>query len=145
MRFGRSSGFSAGFRARAARCCGAFGGGFFFVAHGDVDAIYRSNVVGTRNLLQAIKLAKHRPRAVLLASSANIYGNTDIDCIAESTPPAPANDYAVSKIAMEYVAKLYADDLPLIIVRPFNYTGVGQAPQFLLPKIVGHFARAVHQ
>lgn len=112
-----------------------------FVAHGDVDQIYRVNVVGTRHLLEALAAAVKKPSAVLLASSANIYGNTDVGVIGEQVPAAPANDYAVSKLAMEYMARLWHDKLPLIFVRPFNYTGVGQAENFLLPKIVAHFRR----
>ncbi|HEV8692738.1 MAG TPA: NAD-dependent epimerase/dehydratase family protein, partial [Lysobacter sp.] len=74
-----------------------------FVAHGDADAIYRVNVVGTRNLLEALDRAGTTPRVVVLASSANIYGNATVEPITEDTPPAPANDYAVSKLAMEYM------------------------------------------
>lgn len=115
--------------------------GIAFVGHADVEQIYRVNVCGTRNLLEALAAQPHKASAVLLASSANIYGNTEVAVIGEDVPAAPANDYAVSKLAMEYMARLWQDKLPLIITRPFNYTGLGQHENFLLPKIVGHFRR----
>ncbi|WP_222619465.1 GDP-mannose 4,6-dehydratase [Undibacterium hunanense] len=112
-----------------------------FVAHGDAEEIYRVNVVGTRNLLEGLAALDKKPRAVLVASSANIYGNTRTEVIPETEPAMPANDYAVSKLAMEHVARLWMDKLPIVVTRPFNYTGVGQTENFLLPKIIQHYRR----
>jgi GDP-6-deoxy-D-talose 4-dehydrogenase len=116
-----------------------------FVGHADDTAFYGVNVVGTMNLLAGLAALPVKPSKVLLASSANVYGNCDASPITEVQPAAPVNHYAMSKLAMEHMAWTYLDRLPIVITRPFNYTGPGQAPQFLIPKLVSHFARRAEQ
>lgn len=115
--------------------------GVAFVGHGRAEDFYRVNLIGTRNLLEALAGVANGLDCVLLASSANVYGNRTEGVLDEETLPDPANDYAVSKLSMEYMARLWQDKLPIVMTRPFNYTGVGQSESFLLPKIISHFRR----
>ena len=111
-----------------------------FVGHKKPKEFYDVNVFGTLNILEAAKEAKLSLKKIILASSANIYGNPKgISVITEDTIPTPVNHYAMSKLAMEHMAKLWFDKFPIIITRPFNYTGPNQEPHFLVPKIVSHF------
>lgn len=118
--------------------------GIAFIGHGNIEDFYQVNLIGTLNLLQAIY--KHIPQvqSILLASSSNVYGDTAEEALSETALPNPINDYAVSKLAMEQMAALWLDKLPIFITRPFNYTGIGQSDNFLIPKIVSYFKKKAH-
>lgn len=111
------------------------------ITHTDEEAFYRVNLFGTQNLLKSLAALPHTPKRVLLASSSNVYGNALISPIDESTCPAPVNHYAISKLAMERLTCMFADRLSIVIVRPFNYTGVGHDARFVIPKLIEHFNR----
>lgn len=115
--------------------------GISFVASKDEEAFYRVHALGTSNLLNALLKLETPPKKVLLASSATIYGNSPSPYSQETQTPAPIDHYAMSKVAMEEMAKTYFDRLPIVIARPFNYTGVGQKDNFLIPKLIRHFSQ----
>jgi nucleoside-diphosphate-sugar epimerase len=109
------------------------------VTHANEEAFYQVNLFGTQCLLRALSKLPVRPKKVLLASSANVYGNVDVDKISEAIFPKPVNHYAMSKLAMEYIALTFLESLPIVLVRPFNYTGVGHDTRFVVPKLIHHF------
>lgn len=113
-----------------------------FPGHARVDEIYRTNLEGSLTLLEALAEAGHGQGGVLLASTATVYGAVDSAAIDETSPLNPGTHYAVSKLAMEQMARLFATRLPVTVVRPFNYTGPGQREPYLVPKIVRHFAES---
>lgn len=112
-----------------------------FVGHGDPADFYRVNTIGTTNLLAAASATAKPITRLILASSANVYGNAAQSPLRETTPAMPVNHYACSKVSMEFMAQQWFGRLPIIITRPFNYTGRGQGVSFLVPKIVDHFQR----
>lgn len=107
-------------------------------------SIMNSNTAISYNLLEAVKA--HAPTARIVAiCSANEYGAvqdpaTPID---ESVPLRPLNPYAVSKVTQEMLALQYhlAHGLEVVIVRPFNHTGVGQTTDFVIPRLAEQFAK----
>ncbi|MFO1313454.1 MAG: NAD-dependent epimerase/dehydratase family protein [Burkholderiales bacterium] len=112
-----------------------------FPGHADAAAIYRVNVIGTLHLLQALAETGAGAGGVLLPSTATVYRGDASRALDEDAPLAPASHYAASKLAMEHMARQFADRLPVVVVRPFNYTGPGQREPYLVPKIVRHFAQ----
>lgn len=113
--------------------------GISFVGHDNKLDFYQVNTIGTENLLEAIINSNIIPQKVILASSATIYGNQSEYILHENITPNPVNHYGISKLAMEFIAKTYFNKLPIIITRPFNYTGVGHSENFVIPKIIKHF------
>ena len=108
-----------------------------------VGGAYSVNVEGTANLLDAAAALSQTPKRVVIASSAAAYAPPIGDQpIAEDHPLEPRGPYGESKREMERLADGFADRLPIIVTRPFNYTGPGQDPaNFVISKIVDHFVR----
>jgi GDP-4-dehydro-6-deoxy-D-mannose reductase len=102
----------------------------------DPRETFQVNVLGTRNLLEAIRRAGIEPR-ILVVGSADAYGQSASlpRPLQEEDPLLPVSPYGVSKAAVEAVACRYAKEyrLHVIRVRPFPHCGPRQAPQFALP------------
>lgn len=118
--------------------------GISSVVHEDSLSFYETNVIGTEKLLTATRIYNPTIKLIVLASSANVYGvPVTAEPLCETSIPRPVTHYGISKLAMELVAKTYSKDLPMTIVRPFNYTGVGQSEKFVIPKIIDAFKKNV--
>lgn len=108
----------------------------------DPLATYEVNFLGTLNLLEALKSCDFSGR-FLYASSGDVYGWMPLEDlpVTEKHFVHPRNPYAVSKVAAELLCMQWnlAHDFDVVIARPFNHIGAGQAEWF----VVSDFARQV--
>ena len=107
----------------------------------DPDAAWRVNLHGTLALAGALR--DTAPGCTLVyVSTADAYGRSFRSGapVNEDTALAPMNIYGATKAAADLALGAMADDrLRVVRVRPFNHTGPGQSPAF----VVAAFARQV--
>jgi UDP-glucose 4-epimerase len=89
----------------------------------DPAKYYRNNVVGTLNLLDAMRDAG--VGRIVFSSTAAVYGVPDVVPISEESPTRPINPYGVTKLAIERALADYAQayGLGYAVLRYFNACG----------------------
>jgi GDP-4-dehydro-6-deoxy-D-mannose reductase len=109
-------------------------------------ATYQVNTLGVVNVL-AGAASCYRPPRVLLVSSSEVYGRVSTDelPVSEDHRLAPVSPYAASKAAAEMVGiqAFLGSGLEVIRVRPYNHTGPGQGPAFVVPSLAKQISEAV--
>ena len=99
---------------------------------------FKTNVIGSINLLESVRAAEISPR-ILVVTSGEVYGETAglAEPHTENSVPRPVNPYAASKTSIDYIAQTYKtfEGLNIVIARPFNHTGPRQRPNFVCPSL----------
>lgn len=85
-------------------------------------SVINNNVMGTANLLEAIRLTC--PETIIqMCSTSEVYGNPETFPMTETHPLKPVNPYSASKLAQESIAYAYhkSFEIKVIITRMFAY------------------------
>jgi GDP-4-dehydro-6-deoxy-D-mannose reductase len=109
----------------------------------DPWATLSNNLLAQMNLLEALLSAGLRSR-VLVVGSSDEYGKVAPSDVPtdEDVPLRPNTPYAVSKVGQDMMGYQYfaQHHLPVIRVRPFNHTGPGHDPRFVIPSFARQLA-----
>ncbi len=109
------------------------------------DVYFRTNVLGTLYLLEAVRRHDLRATRILLPGSGEEYGEVPEKAlpIRPETPLQPLNPYAVSKVAQNLLGyehhKSYG--LQVVRIRAFNHEGPRRDKVFALPSFAFQIAR----
>jgi GDP-4-dehydro-6-deoxy-D-mannose reductase len=107
----------------------------------DVGGVWSVNVVGTVNVLEAVRAEAPEAR-VLFASTGEVYGRAATIPTPETEPLAPISPYAATKAAAEIAcehARRHA--LDVVVARAFNHEGPGRDTRFA----IGSWTRQIAQ
>ena len=98
-----------------------------------------TNIIGTTNLLEELRLAQDRIKlspVIVSVSSSEVYGNPEPDevPIKEINPIRAANPYSISKVGHDLMSQYYyeAFGLKMIITRMFSHEGSRRGKIFAL-------------
>lgn len=99
------------------------------VSWSDPVGTFKSNIMGSLHLFEAVRYMQSRPIVVSACSSAE-YGHVRAEEIPvnEDQPLRPLHPYGISKVCLDLLAKQYCLDfgIPAINIRLFNTTGPGK-------------------
>lgn len=102
----------------------------------------QDNVLGTHNLLEAIRKYGKNVKQIIHVSTDEVYGESQLDLKekhkTEQSILCPTNPYAASKAAAELIAQSYNHSfgMPIIITRGNNVYGPNQYPEKLIPRFI---------
>lgn len=100
------------------------------------------NYLGARSVLEAVRGEAPGCR-VLLVGSSEVYGSRakSGERFGEDARLAPASPYASSKACADRLGAAYRElGLDVVRLRPFNHTGPGQDPRFVVPGLARQLA-----
>jgi len=102
---------------------------------------FEINAVGTLNLLLAAR--DYDPEIFVNVSSSEVYGTAQYVPMDEKHPTFPHSTYAVSKLAADRLCYTIfkEQNLPIVIVRPFNTYGPKETHPYIVPTIISQFAK----
>jgi len=101
------------------------------------------NIVGTINVLEAAREIVPEAR-ILLVGSSEEYGPINLDRqIKEDDISNPKNIYALTKLSVEHLGKMYAQayKMNIFMTRSFNHIGPRQIPQFVVADFASQVAK----
>lgn len=102
------------------------------------------NVTGALNVLNAVRSMDKTP-TLLMVGSGEEYGITakETGQLAETQLVQPQNIYAATKACQNMISSIFADvyGMHVVMVRPFNHIGPGQADTFVVSDFCHQVAR----
>lgn len=104
------------------------------------DSYVQTNIVGTLNMLQAVRSTG--AERILVTSTSEVYGTARYVPIDEKHPRQPQSPYSATKIGADALALSFynALDVPVTVVRPFNTYGPRQSARAIIPTIITQIA-----
>ena len=103
-----------------------------------------TNILGALNIFRAASLKKKKIKKIIQISSSEVYGNNLVknkNILTEETITISESPYAATKIASDNLAiSMYkANQLPILVARPFNTFGPRQSLRAVIPTLITQF------
>ncbi len=104
------------------------------------------NVVGSINVLEAVRAAEKKDIRVIMIGTGEEYGfiREGACPLSEDEPLDPGNIYAATKACQEMISRIYvrAYKMDIVMVRAFNHSGPAQSDIFVISDFCKQIAEA---